>query len=47
MKIQALKISDYSPIKNFEIDNLGNIVIIAGTNGSGKSRLMQAIINTF
>lgn len=46
MKIKSLKTTDYQPIKNLELDNLGNIVIIAGANGTGKTRLKQAIIQT-
>ena len=46
MKITSLEISDYPPIKNLKIDSLGSVVIIAGTNGSGKTRLKQAIVQT-
>jgi len=46
MKIKSLKITDYKPIKNLGIDNLGSTVIIAGANGSGKTRLKQAIVQT-
>ena len=46
MKIKSLKIGDYKPIKNIEIDNLGDIVIIAGANGAGKTRLKEAIVAT-
>lgn len=46
MKITSLEIKDFPPIKNLKIENLGDIVIIAGANGSGKSRLKQAIVNT-
>ncbi|MDD2392362.1 MAG: AAA family ATPase [Bacilli bacterium] len=47
MKISSLEIKDFPPIKNFKLENLGDIVIIAGANGSGKSRLKGAIVNTF
>lgn len=47
MKINAIEIRDYPPIKNLKIENLGDIVIIAGANGSGKSRLKEALVNTF
>lgn len=47
MKIKSLEIKDHHPIKLLKIDNLGNTVIIAGANGSGKTRLKQAIIQTF
>lgn len=46
MKIKSLKITDYKPIKNLGIDNLGSTIIIAGANGSGKTRLKQAIVQT-
>lgn len=46
MKIQSLEIKDYSPIKNIKIDNLGSVVIIAGANGAGKTRLKDAISQT-
>jgi len=46
MKIHSLEISDYEPIKHLKLDNLGNTVIIAGANGSGKTRLKQAIVQT-
>ncbi|MES2677207.1 MAG: AAA family ATPase [Pseudomonadota bacterium] len=46
MKIQSLEIQNYPPIKNLKIENLGDVVIIAGGNGSGKSRLKEAISQT-
>jgi len=46
MKIKSLKIDSYKPIKNIEIDNLGDVVIIAGANGAGKTRLKEAIVAT-
>ena len=46
MKIQFLEISDFQPIKYLKLENLGNTIIIAGANGSGKTRLKQAIVQT-
>jgi ABC-type lipoprotein export system ATPase subunit len=46
MKIVSLELSNYHPIKNIKLENLGNTVIIAGANGSGKTRLKQAIVDT-
>lgn len=46
MKITSLTITDYKPIKHLSIENLGDTVIIAGANGSGKTRLKEAIIQT-
>ena len=47
MRITDLKVENIPPIREFEIDGLGSVVIIAGANGSGKTRLKEAIINTF
>jgi hypothetical protein len=47
MKILSISLSEFPPIKRVELDSLGNIVIIAGANGAGKTRLKQAIIDTF
>lgn len=43
--IKNLKISNYLTIKSFELDfdDIGNIVLISGDNGSGKSSLLNAI----
>ncbi|NQT63987.1 MAG: AAA family ATPase [Candidatus Marinimicrobia bacterium] len=46
MKIKSFKITDFKPITNMSIDNLGSVVIIAGANGSGKTRLKAAIVST-
>lgn len=46
MKISSLEIKDFPPIKNLKMEKLGDIVIIAGANGSGKSRLKKAIVDT-
>lgn len=46
MKIKSIKLIDYKPIKNIEIDNLGDVVIIAGANGAGKTRLKEAIVTS-
>lgn len=46
MKIVSLEITDYHPIKHLKLENLGNTIIIAGANGSGKTRLKQAIVQT-
>src|SRR6218665_191569 len=46
MKINSLEIKDFHPIKNLKLENLGSTVIIAGANGSGKTRLKSAIVQT-
>lgn len=46
MKIESLTLTDHKPISMLSIDKLGDTVIIAGANGSGKTRLKQAIVQT-
>ena len=46
MKIEAMELNDFSPIKYLRIEKLGSTVIIAGANGSGKTRLKEAIVKT-
>ena len=46
MRIKSFKITDFKPIKNIEMGDLGDIIIIAGANGAGKTRLKQAIVQT-
>jgi len=47
MKITKIQAKDIGPIKNFEIENLGEVIIVAGANGSGKTSLKNAIIQSF
>lgn len=46
MKIESLGIKDYPPLKNFHVEKLGNMVIVAGANGSGKTKLKEALVQT-
>ena len=47
MKIQHLDVEGFPPIAKFEIAELQSPVVIAGANGSGKTRIMVAIGNAF
>ena len=47
MRIRKLKAANTVPIRNLEVDNLGNVVIVAGANGSGKTNLKRAIVKVF
>lgn len=47
MQIKNIHIKDQPPIKNFEVNDLSNRVVIAGPNGIGKTRLVQSIIGKF
>jgi len=45
MKIKNILAKEVPPVKHFEVNNLSDTVIIAGPNGSGKTRLIDALIN--
>ncbi len=47
MRIDRISLKNYPPIKAFEAETLSNVVIIAGANGSGKTRLKEAIVKAF
>lgn len=47
MRIDRISLADYPPIKSFSVDISSNVVIIAGANGSGKTRLKDALVGSF
>lgn len=44
MKITDITVNGNLPIKNFSVSDLESVVLIAGPNGIGKTRLIQGII---
>ena len=47
MRIDRISLKDHPPIKVFEVETSSNVTIIAGANGSGKTRLKNALVQTF
>lgn len=52
MKIEKIYISNYKNLKNLEIDfkkdnKILDLVILTGSNGSGKTRILECILNCF
>jgi len=45
MQIVEINAKNKPPIRNFEVANLSNVIVLAGPNGIGKTRLIQEIIN--
>ena len=43
MKITRLEIRNFKAIENITLEKLGNLVLIAGQNGVGKSCIFDAI----
>ena len=52
MKIEKIYISNYKNLKNLEMDfkkdnKILDLVILTGSNGSGKTRILECILNCF
>lgn len=47
MRIEAISVKNAPPVKRFEAQALADVVVIAGANGVGKTRLMQALVRAF
>jgi Cdc6-like AAA superfamily ATPase len=45
MRIDTIRVNDVPPIKCFNINGLSNVVVIAGRNGIGKTRLVKYLVN--
>lgn len=43
MKIKDLLVRNFRAIKNLELQNLGNTIVIAGSNGCGKTQIYHAL----
>ena len=44
MRIGSIEVSGIPPVQKFHADNLSDVVVIAGGNGVGKTRLVQGIL---
>ncbi len=47
MRIKRISASGIAPIKRFDVDDLSDLVVIAGPNGVGKTRLVNGLLNYF
>jgi hypothetical protein len=44
MRLQSISIADYPPVKRFQADGLADVVVLAGPNGVGKTRLLGRLL---
>lgn len=44
MRLKNLAMRDVPPVRRFEVEDLSDVVVIAGPNGVGKTRLMQSVL---
>lgn len=47
MRIKELKINNYEVIRQADLEDLSNFVVIAGPNGVGKTKIKNAIVHIF
>lgn len=47
MRLRGIKVEAAPPIDLFEVDDLSDLVVIAGPNGVGKSQLVNHVLNAF
>lgn len=45
MRLRSIKVRDFAPIDAFEVDDLSDLVVIAGANGAGKTRLVKRVLS--
>lgn len=45
VRLSSIAVQDALPVHRFEVDNLADVVVIAGPNGVGKTRLLDAIVS--
>ncbi len=47
MRITSVHADDVLPVRRFSVDRLSDIVVVAGPNGVGKSRLIEGLLHKF
>ena len=47
MKLVAIEADEIPPVKRFYVDEMSDVVVLAGPNGVGKTRLVNALLSYF
>jgi ABC-type lipoprotein export system ATPase subunit len=47
VRIRAIRATNVPPVAQFEVQDLADVVVIAGANGVGKTRLLDRLIQSF
>lgn len=46
MRLTSITVDNYPPISHFSVADLTDVVVLAGPNGVGKSRILQAVMDS-
>lgn len=47
MRLRSIQVKDHPPVKNFAVDQLSDVIVLAGPNGVGKTRLIEVLNQKF
>lgn len=47
MKLKRIEAIEVPPVRQFLVDDLSNVIVLAGSNGVGKTRLTQTLLQVF
>jgi hypothetical protein len=47
MRLRSMTARDVQPVKYFAAENLSDVIVLAGPNGVGKTRLINGLVNCF
>ena len=47
MRLRSIRATDVAPVLAFDVSDLSDVVVLAGRNGVGKTRLIQALVQFF
>lgn len=47
MRIRSIEVKNHPPVLDFAVDQLSDVIVLAGPNGVGKTRLIEALNQKF
>jgi energy-coupling factor transporter ATP-binding protein EcfA2 len=47
MRLRSIDATNIPPVKKFQVDNLSDVIVLAGPNGVGKTKLVEGLLQFF